>query len=111
MGYKIYSSSRAVTENVKDENGKVIKKDNGKPLTRKLYTIYHKKVVDTESGYSFHVSGGNSKVSAVILSASSGTECANKSTCPYSMYNPNKSADMPVCYAQRGEKVFPSVKD
>jgi len=95
----------------------IYKKIDG--VKTKIDTKYHRKVIvetitthdDNVSRETLHISGGNIKVDATILSVSSGTNCVNRLTCPYSKYNTSVSRETSItCYAQKCDDIHPSVK-
>ena len=56
----------------------------------------------------FTYSSGNSKVKFPIVNVGSGTDCASRAWCPFDQEK-NKQAGRKVCYAQKSERVYPSV--
>lgn len=67
------------------------------------------KVTSLEIEGTFTVSGGNSKVMYPIVSFSSATNCVNAGWCDYSAAVREKGDTVPLCYAQRIEKLRPNV--
>jgi len=58
--------------------------------------------------HGIYLSKGNSKVRFPILSVGSGTDCPSRKWCPFDIAN-YKGAGRKQCYAQKAERVYPSV--
>ena len=58
--------------------------------------------------HGIYLSTGNSKVRFPILSVGAATDCASRKWCPFDVAN-YKGAGRKQCYAQKTERVYPSV--